>query len=389
MNGKRKYSGWLPVLILVLFLLIPVVTISCVHRENMRLYQAVISCLSETEQEEAETILRRLFTGEYSEEDVLKGTEVLIRYGYTSDGANMLGKLRFPHRALVLSVSAGLLLSLAAFLWYKKTRKAELDRKRLLEEENKALREENASIGYLNGKIGRMRAFIENIAHQIKTPVSRTVVSLEYLKDHPEEQNVRIPECLSHVNGISQLVTKLIEIGRMEAGAVVFRAEELDLCTLLQDAVHAAGGEDRCVIRTKRDRADSDNTPAFWWNGDYDWTQEAVSNLLVNCLEHDLSGQPVELALRDDQEYMHITIRDHGPGFSETDLPNLFDRFYQPEEAKKGHAGIGLNLSKLILEAQHGTLRAGNAEDGGAVFEIMLPRFSVLNRKIAAAENIS
>ena len=206
MNGKRKYSGWMPVLILVLFLLIPVVTISCVHRENMRLYQAVISCLSETEQEEAETILRRLFTGEYSEEDVLKGTEVLKRYGYTSDGANMLGKLRFPHRALVLSVGSGLLLSLAAFLWYRKTRKAELDRKRLLEEENRALREENASIGYLNGKISRMRAFIENIAHQIKTPVSRTVVSLEYLKDHPEEQNVRIPECLSHVNGISELV---------------------------------------------------------------------------------------------------------------------------------------------------------------------------------------
>ena len=71
---------------------------------------------------------------------------------------------------------------------------------------------------------------------------------------------------------------------------------------------------------------------------------------------------------------------DHGEGLSEKDIPNLFDRFYMPEKKKENHTGIGLNLSKLIFEAHFGTVYVYNHAEGGAVFNVLLPMYTLKPR---------
>lgn len=95
-------------------------------------------------------------------------------------------------------------------------------------------------------------------------------------------------------------------------------------------------------------------------------------NLLKNCMEHTPAGGTVHCAYDQNLLYTRILIWDEGPGFAKEDIPHLFERFYRGRNAAGGGIGIGLALSKAILESQNGTVSAGNLPEGGACFEIRM-----------------
>ena len=92
-------------------------------------------------------------------------------------------------------------------------------------------------------------------------------------------------------------------------------------------------------------------------------------NLMKNCMEHNPGGT-VHCSYAQNPLYTEILIWDEGEGFAREDMPHLFERFYRGQNAGEGGIGIGLSLSKEIIERQNGTIRAGNKPDGGAFFEI-------------------
>ncbi len=102
---------------------------------------------------------------------------------------------------------------------------------------------------------------------------------------------------------------------------------------------------------------------------DLDWTMEAVMNLMKNCAEQ-TNGGAIHCAYEQNPLYTEILIWDEGAGFAGEDIPHLFKRFYRGQNAAKGGIGIGLALSREIIERQNGTLRARNKPGGGALFEI-------------------
>jgi len=102
---------------------------------------------------------------------------------------------------------------------------------------------------------------------------------------------------------------------------------------------------------------------------DLDWTMEAMMNLMKNCMEHNPGGT-VSCSYAKNPLYTEILIWDQGEGFAEEDIPHLFERFYRGKNAGEGGIGIGLALSKEIIERQNGTIRAKNKPEGGALFEI-------------------
>ena len=120
--------------------------------------------------------------------------------------------------------------------------------------------------------------------------------------------------------------------------------------------------------------------PAFY--GDYDWLREAFCNLLKNALEHDASQSEINVSLRLQEERIVVQIRDHGKGIRPEDKEHIFDRFYIPNHAKKGHTGIGLNLAKLVVEKHFGTIEATNHDEGGAVMRINFPNYGMKNKKM-------
>lgn len=224
---------------------------------------------------------------------------------------------------------------------------------------------------YLQEQNQRIQNFVENIAHQIKTPVSRVVTSLDMLEMDMEdaEKQRHIEECYQHMESINILMKKLMNIGRLEAGKVLFHREALFLDELLEDAVHGIRRDlERVAICCPKDMI---------YYGDYEWLKEAFLNIIKNALEADLL-HPVEVSCEKTQDCVKIAIRDYGKGMHETDIPNIFDRFYQPQETKANHNGIGLNLAKLIIEGHQGMVYAYNHANGGAVFRVNLPIYESL-----------
>lgn len=102
---------------------------------------------------------------------------------------------------------------------------------------------------------------------------------------------------------------------------------------------------------------------------DLEWTMEAFMNLMKNCMEHS-NGGTIHCSYAQNPLYTEICIWDDGEGFVKEDIPHLFERFYRGQNANEGGIGIGLALSKEIIERQNGTIRAKNMPGGGACFEI-------------------
>lgn len=221
--------------------------------------------------------------------------------------------------------------------------------------------------------------FVENIAHQIKTPLSCISFSLDMLLTEAKDaqQKERIQHSFVYLKEIEGLMRMLLDIGRLEAGKLIMKKtairfeELLEECTLLLDSEN----KQFCIETEYENGAHRD------YYGDYDWLKEAFSNILKNCLEHDNSNIPIHVKLTQKRESIFIHIKDHGSGILPEDLEHIFDRFYIPASAKRSHTGIGLNLAELVIRKHFGIIEAFNHEDGGAVFSIVLPSYGLKNEK--------
>ncbi len=102
--------------------------------------------------------------------------------------------------------------------------------------------------------------------------------------------------------------------------------------------------------------------------GDFRWCSEAFGNIIKNCMEHTPKQGSISISCQDNPIYTEIVIQDSGGGFDAADIPHLFERFYRGAGSSKDSVGIGLALSKSIIEKENGTVTAENAKTGGARF---------------------
>ena len=104
--------------------------------------------------------------------------------------------------------------------------------------------------------------------------------------------------------------------------------------------------------------------------GDMEWTMEALINVIKNCIEHSKHGGIIHCDYSVNLLYVKVMIWDEGKGFSEEDIPHLFERFYKGKKTNEKGIGIGLSLARSIFEMQNGNITARNMPEGGACFEI-------------------
>ena len=215
---------------------------------------------------------------------------------------------------------------------------------------------------------------LSNIAHQIKTPITAISLSLQTLSEMPmkkEYEKDRMEQIKKQLNRLIHLEESLLVLSRLDAGTLRFQKEDVDVFTLL---VLAADNLQE-LFADSGTSIDIPESGEMAVTADLNWTMEAVMNVMKNCMEHNAGGT-VHCSYGQNPLYTEILIWDEGDGFAGEDIPHLFKRFYRGKNAdaggniRGGGIGIGLALSKEIIEHQNGTIRAKNLPNGGACFEI-------------------
>ena len=254
-------------------------------------------------------------------------------------------------------------------------------------EENYRLKEaiENEQ-RYNEKQYRKMQDFIENIAHQIKTPLAVIAMKLDLLKGWITEVPVEntshyekmVDVCSLNTFKIKKFIKKLLDISRIEAGKVIFADDEVEVDSLVLESINNS-----IVNLDKVTASFNDNGLNIF--ADEGWLVESLVNIIDNCGEYiknkDDGRIYINVETEKDRSLCRITISDNGKGLSVEDFNNIFNRFETGSEAGEFRYGIGLNLSKLIIESHNGRIRAGNSERyGGAEFTVELPVYALKSK---------
>ena len=205
------------------------------------------------------------------------------------------------------------------------------------------------------------RHLIADASHELRTPISSLRANIQVLQDAdrlpPEEQQSLRQDIIDELDELTSLVSDVVELAR---GSKRDSApDELRLDHIVLDAVERT--RRRCDLRF-----DTDLQPTVL-HGEADRIARAVSNLLENARKWSPAQGVVELTLHDGV----LTVRDHGPGFEDGDLPFVFDRFYRADRARNlPGSGLGLAIVRQAAEAGDGVVQAENAPGGGALLRV-------------------
>ena len=205
---------------------------------------------------------------------------------------------------------------------------------------------------------------LSNIAHQLKTPITSISLTVQMAKEYLGD--TRAAEIERQINRLMHLEEALLLLSRIDAGTLAFDRKPTDVFTILS----LASDNLYELFMQKGVLIDVPELGEININVDLNWTMEAFMNLMKNCMEATGIDTAVHCSYEKNPLYVQIRIWDEGEGFAKEDFPHLFERFYHGEKAKNTGIGIGLSLSKAIIERQNGIIRAFNLPNGGACFEI-------------------
>ena len=199
-----------------------------------------------------------------------------------------------------------------------------------------------------------LKKSLEDISHQLKTPLTSMLIILDNLIDDanmPKKlQEEFIHDLKREVLNINFLVQNLLKLTKFDVNTVKFNRKDILVSNLIKEVMkNTATLSDlkNIVINVKGNKN-------IKLNIDYNWQIEALTNILKNCLEHSYNNSEVDIEYSENKAYTKIDITDYGVGITKNDLPHIFERFYQSENALNESMGIGLSLAKSIIEKDNG-----------------------------------
>ena len=209
---------------------------------------------------------------------------------------------------------------------------------------------------------------IQDIFHQIRTPLTsmNLLVSMLGEEDLPYDRRLSMTrELRRQLERVQWLVETLLKLSKIDAGTAQFRSDLVSVAELIEKAAQPLR-----IPMELREQSFTVHKTGEHFTGDLNWTTEALGNILKNCMEHTPVGGVITVTAEETALFTEIIVEDSGPGISKADLPYLFDRFYKGEGSSDDSVGIGLALSRSIIAAQNGTIKAENVPTGGARFTI-------------------
>lgn len=369
------------------------------HRVLAAFFGATAAYYPEVSEEELIQVLNL-----QSEENIARGEMVLARYGvfqeYGSESFAMQQKgIHFLYIGIYLFIAAWGLVTSVVFILYLRKRQ---DRIRELEAYMNILNQDGYRLDLednsddeltgLRNEIYKLTVLLkeqakrateqrcvlsksmENISHQLKTPLTSVTILANNLADNPEMDVLTRQRFLSEItyqlNDMSWLITTMLKLSRLEAGVIALQPEYCRMEAIVEETVQkleiAAEWKQITIITDLPEKA------GLWL--DVKWTVEALVNIVKNAMEYSLPGGVVEITGEENEVYTQIAIRDYGEGITEEECKKLFQRFYRGNKTKEDSYGIGLSLAKEIIEREGGMIHVDSKAGDGTIFRIRFLR---------------
>ncbi|MCM3740098.1 HAMP domain-containing histidine kinase [Oceanobacillus luteolus] len=230
---------------------------------------------------------------------------------------------------------------------------------KMLAEHGTVLREDKA----------KLTDAISDISHQLKTPLTSMTVMVELLSDKGlgDDQREKFTRNLQvQLKRMEWLVSSLLKLSKIDAGTIAFKQENHYVDLLVQTAVEPLHIPMDIKMQQLSIRGEDQAT----FTGDFNWTVEALVNILKNCVEHTPEGGKISIHFLENPLYTEIQISDNGSGIPREDLPYIFKRFYKGKNASDESVGIGLAMAHSIITSQNGDLEVKSNPDEGTTFHI-------------------
>ena len=209
-----------------------------------------------------------------------------------------------------------------------------------------------------------------DISHQLKTPLTSITIMIDNILDNPDMNEKTIKKFLINIKleilNINFLVMSLLKLSKFDANVVKFNKESVYLKDIIIESIKNVSMIKELKNITIKVSGD-DNIKLLC---DFKWQVESITNILKNSIEHTSEYGTVEVNYSENKLYTRILIKDNGKGIDNDDLPHIFDRFYKGENGSDDSFGIGLSLSKTIIEKEGGSITVKSTPNIGTIFTI-------------------
>ncbi|MGN1420067.1 MAG: sensor histidine kinase [Eubacterium sp.] len=215
---------------------------------------------------------------------------------------------------------------------------------------------------------------LADISHQLKTPLTSMMVMTDLIKEDVsrDKQKEFVSIIENQLDKMKWLITNLLKLSKLDADTADFKIVNISAKDVISDSIKPF-----LVMMDLKGITLNNLSDDFIFKGDKNWTDEAVSNVIKNCIEHTEKGGEITVSTESTNIYNSIFIKDNGCGISKEDLPHIFERFYHGKNSSSDSVGIGLALAKTVMEKEKGTILIKSQENIGTEFEMRFYKYIV------------
>lgn len=231
----------------------------------------------------------------------------------------------------------------------------------------------NSTFARLETAFAQQKQFASDAAHELRTPVSviltQTQTALNRDRDAASYKQT-VEACQRAAQRMRKLIESLLALARFDAGQEVLKRMQFDFSRTIAEAMDLVQPlADERGVKIISELAPLEIT------GDAERLAQVVTNLLTNAVQYNRSEGEVRVNLESQNGLAVLKVADTGPGIAAEDLPRVFGRFFRadPSRTGAGNAGLGLAISKAIVEAHGGTIEVASEENVGTTFTVRLP----------------